>query len=173
MKLLFFVITLFLFSCTIKMPEIKITGERTTLEKQILGEYMQIEDQQWFLISERSLSSADFSRGKNREMIGAVRERIFLRDDINEFKIKGYLGEDTTSFIVLYPEFDTTSITAKDLSRVNLIVEKENSARGTIIATLSQSYLNRDVKRAFYNLNLDQSPEDSFYRDFEGNWEQK
>ena len=53
------------------------------------------------------------------------------------------------------------------------VLDDENRAREIIISTLSESYLEKDVKRAFYNLIIDLSPEDSYYRDSEGSWEQK
>ncbi|PID26909.1 MAG: hypothetical protein CR982_07625 [Candidatus Cloacimonadota bacterium] len=173
MKPIIFIFLILTISCTIKMPEIQITGERTTLEKQILGEYMEIEDKQWFLISERSVSNKDFEIGKNRKMIEAIRKRIFLRDEIKEFKIKGYIGEDITSLVAVISPKKLEKLSKKDRDRIYFVVDEENMARSIIILTLSESYIKRDVKRAFYNLNIDTSPEGSFYRDSNGDWEKK
>ena len=40
-------------SCTVKIPDIKITGEKTALENQVMGEYAKIKEDAWMIASER------------------------------------------------------------------------------------------------------------------------
>lgn len=162
-----------MFSCTVKMPDIKITGEKTTLEKQILGEYLSIEETEWMLISERGSDNINFETASNRKIIEAVRKRLFLLDEVNEYKIKGFFGEDTTGYITIVSKDKIEGILPKDLDRINLILENENSSRKVIINEVSNKYSYTETKKAFYNLNIDKSPKGTLIRNFEGKWDIK
>ena len=46
-------------SCAVKAPEVRITGEKTALEKQILGTYAQIKEDVWMVASVRSSEAGE------------------------------------------------------------------------------------------------------------------
>ena len=41
--------------CSVKVPELNVTGEKTALENQVLGTYQQIESDSWVIASTRSV----------------------------------------------------------------------------------------------------------------------
>ncbi|MDZ7262572.1 MAG: hypothetical protein ONB05_10760 [candidate division KSB1 bacterium] len=92
--LLFF--TLLVLNCSVKAPEVKITGEKTALENQVVGTYQQIEEDTWMVASVRASGQqpkVTMSEEKKR-VLEAVQNRKFNKDDIDQFKRDGVLGEN-------------------------------------------------------------------------------
>lgn len=94
-----------LFGCTIKPPEVQLTGEKTALERQILGTYHEISDEAWMIASVRSSEfetkieqKSPISEEKQR-VLEAIQNQNFNQDDIDEFKRKGCVGENNQGYL--------------------------------------------------------------------------
>ena len=121
-------------TCSVKAPEVNITGEKTALENQVIGTYQQIEEDVWTLASVRSANSTkkpNVSAEKKR-VLEAVQGRKFNKDDIDEFLEDGFVGENIQGLL----EIRDNNKLEKDAdlkNRVLKIVEKENDFRKTIM----------------------------------------
>lgn len=82
-KQLFIVIVLVASACSIKPPEVRLTGEKTALEKEILGTYHQMREDTWMVASTRGVEekpqeamspekSARSRRSANRSSTGTT-----------------------------------------------------------------------------------------------------
>jgi hypothetical protein len=178
MKFLFIAILASLIaSCTVKIPDIKITGEKTALENQVMGEYAKIKDDAWMVASERGDGGIKITADR-RDVVEAVRDREFYKDDLNELKTAGVLGENQKGLVeIVNPE---AIAKMDDVTRNNaiLVIEKENRARSLIM----QRIIETDVKfnsepetvyASFFNMNLSESPPKTFYRNKKGDWVKK
>ena len=90
-------------ACTIHPPDIKITDEKTALENQVLGTYNEIEEDVWMIASVRSSEpgeQVELSKEK-KVVLKAYQNREFNKDDIDEFKNDGCVGETRQGLLVL------------------------------------------------------------------------
>ena len=46
-----------LLRCSVRAPELNVTGEKTALENQVLGTYQQIESDSWLIASSRAVGA--------------------------------------------------------------------------------------------------------------------
>ncbi len=178
----FFKISLILFilsitSCTVKIPDIKITGEKTALENQVMGEYTKIKEDAWMVASERGDGQLKITADR-KDVVEAVRDREFLKDDINELKIKGHFGEITTGFLEIVDNEKITKLEKKERDLIDLLLKKENKARSLIMKRIIEtdtkfSSAPNEVYQAFFVMNLEDSPENSFYKNKKGKWVKK
>jgi len=132
--LLIVLIGTFIFSCSVKAPEVNITGEKTALENQVIGTYQQIEEDVWTLASVRSVGSKQkvTMSAEKKRVLEAVQGRKFNKDDIEEFLQKGIVGENSQGLL----EIRDNSKIEKDTelqNRVTKIVESENNYRRVIM----------------------------------------
>lgn len=172
-----YVILFALISCTVNIPDIKITGEKTALENQVMGEYAKISEDAWMIASERSADGIRITADR-RDVVEAVRDREFYRDDVNELKIMGILGELRNGLldIVDTGRLERLDDTAK--KNALMVIEKENRSRTLIM----QRIIETDVKfnsqpdvvyESFFNMNLADSPPRTFYKNHRGDWTRK
>ena len=101
MRWLFLFLSLFILQCSIKAPEITLTGEKTVIESQILGAHEKIQDQTWMTASARSGKSASAQQGDGQQeaVQDAMQNRKFYMEDINELKRDQTIGENNKGFI--------------------------------------------------------------------------
>ena len=180
-------------SCTVNIPDIKITGEKTALENQILGEYKKIKEDAWMIASERG----EYNKNSNnleipadkKEIIEAIRNREFNKDDVDEFKILGIIGEKRDGLLEIVNNSEIEeSFNEKKKKLLEKILLEENNDRDIIMkrifnlsfssgddskATLKKEELQKEIKKSFFILNLEESPENTFYRDDKNEWEKK
>ena len=171
-------IAILLSSCSIKLPDIKITGEKTALENQILGEYKKIKEDVWLIASERSSVKLTIPVD-NSKVLKAVRDRLFYKDDITEYKIKGVVGEKRNGLIAIIENKNYLGLTNDEKKLVDKILIKDNEARTIILSRILElnpslnKYNKSEIEIAFFNMMLDESPDKSYYRNRENKWEQK
>ena len=178
----FFKISLILFaisitSCTVKIPDIKITGEKTALENQVMGEYTKIKEDAWMVASERGDGRLKITADR-KDVVEAVRDREFLKDDINELKIKGYLGETISGLLEVVDKETVLKLEKKEKDLIGLLLKKENQARSLIMKRIIETDTKfrsspNEVYQAFFVMNLEDSPEKSFYKNKKGKWVKK
>jgi uncharacterized protein YdbL (DUF1318 family) len=100
---LFFVslATLLLAACSVNAPEMKFTGEKTALENQILGAYNQVKEDVWMVASVRAANpdSQITISDEKRAVLTAMQNQEFNKDDIEEFKRDGAVGENAKGLL--------------------------------------------------------------------------
>ncbi|MCD6578238.1 DUF1318 domain-containing protein [bacterium] len=164
-------------SCTVKIPDIKITGEKTALENQVLGEYSKIKEDAWMVASERGGGKIKITADR-KEVVEAVRDREFLKDDINELKLKGYLGETPSGLIRIVDPEKISKLEKKEKNLIELLLKKENKARTLIMQRIIETDAKfksspKKVYQAFFLMNLEDSPENTYYKNKKNKWVKK
>jgi uncharacterized protein YdbL (DUF1318 family) len=120
--------------CAVKAPEVRITGTRTALENQILGTYAQIQEDVWMVASVRSSEGGEevvISEEKQR-VLDAMQNREFNKDDVDEFKKDGCVGENNQGLL----ELRTSAKLEQDAeynTLVQTIIWQENRDRKIIM----------------------------------------
>jgi hypothetical protein len=121
--------------CVIASPEINLTGNRTVVERQIVGDYKELEKDSWIISSVRTTvqktKGAGTMTAADRELFLAMKVREFHLERINGYKKDGALGENSRGLIEYRKtaEFEKDSKAKKVLES---IIENENEARRTI-----------------------------------------
>jgi len=171
-----FLATIILFSCTIKIPDIKVTGEKTALENQILGEYNKVKEDAWMMASQRGSGKVEIPKDK-KEIIEAVRNREFNKDDVDEFKSIGLFGEKPDGLLGLVDSSIATTEQSQEYA--DKIFAEENRDRNIIIKRITevntdfQAAGKGEVEKAFFAMNLEESPKGTYYLNPKGKWEKK
>lgn len=170
-------LTISITSCTVKIPDIKITGEKTALENQVLGEYSKIKEDAWMVASERGDGQIKITADR-KEVVEAVRDREFLKDDINELKMKGYLGEVTNGLLEIVDPEEISDLDKKEKNLVKLLLDKENNSRKLIMQRIIETDAKfksspNEVYQAFFVMNLEDSPKKTFYKNKKDKWVKK
>ena len=171
-------IPLFLFTrCSVQAPELRVTGEKTALEREVIGTYERMSEDTWMIASSRSANGgkkAEISEEKKR-VLEALQQQKFNKDDIEEFKRKGYVGENNLGFLEIRnpDELQKDSNTYK---LVNEIVTEENNDREVIINRVIE--LNQNLKNAvqenvmaiFAQMYQENSPVGTWVQQKIGDW---
>jgi uncharacterized protein YdbL (DUF1318 family) len=176
-----FYICLFLISgCSIKAPEVRLTGEKTALEREVIGTYHQMREDTWMIASTRTANEdtvAVVSREK-RQVLEALREQEYNKDDIDEFKQKGYVGENKRGFLDIRPS-EALDSDANMKQLVQEIVSEENQDREIIMGRVIE--LNESLKKAvrenvlviFARMNQENSLPGTWIQQPDGEWNKK
>jgi hypothetical protein len=102
--------------CSIKAPEVRVTGEMTALEQEVIGAYNQMKEDTWMIASTRDTEDTTGQVSvspEKRQVLEALQNQKFNKDDIDEFKMKGYVGEKNDGFLLV-----------RNLEKYNLVPEK-------------------------------------------------
>jgi hypothetical protein len=130
LPLIFMMIT----ACTIVPPRISLTGEKTVIERQIIGDYRELESDAWVISSVKtppSEKSGQALTGTDPELMTAIRIRQFHSEKIARYKAQGAIGEAGTGLAAYRPVSSYES--KKDEKDVLLtVIKNENDARLTI-----------------------------------------
>jgi uncharacterized protein YdbL (DUF1318 family) len=183
-------------ACAIKAPDIKLSGERTTMENQILGSYEDMKEDVWMVASVRSTEPAqkmELSESK-RQSLEAVNNRRFNKDDIDEFKQKQFVGEDNHGFLTILENLDAKirqglgedtdpqkaqENTAKTRKLVEDIITEENADRKVImqrVIELNENLTDKDfakVEQIFTKMNRDNAAPGDWIQQDDGAWTKK
>ncbi|MCL1911005.1 MAG: YdbL family protein [Leptospirales bacterium] len=120
---------------TIVPPKISMTGEKTVIERQITGEYMELESDAWVVSSIKTLSGEGLAEisvdGYDEELINAISIRNFHSDKIIRYKSEGAIGEAATGFI-LYRSLPLYEKQKAEKDILMAVIKNENDARLTI-----------------------------------------
>jgi hypothetical protein len=117
-------------ACGIKTNQVTI-GQKTSLEKQLMGEVEPLTEEEMLVSSVRA--SGGVQAGSQDDLqsraIAARRRQLFNRDDIDEFKTAGCLGEGRQALVV------QRSCTTDDESASlrDRVLREENADRQAII----------------------------------------
>ena len=120
--------------CSITPPNVHITGEKTVIERQIIGDYMEIEKDAWTISSIRTTVGQKNISGKmagDPELFKYMKIREFHYDKIREYKSEGAIGENNKGFIQ-YMETKKYEISPAEKKILLTVIDEENTARREI-----------------------------------------
>lgn len=169
-----------LLSCSIKAPEVRVTGEKTALEREVVGTYHQMEEDTWMIASTRGGKAEKKFKvsPEKKKVLEALQEQKFNKDDVDEFKRKEYVGENSRGFLEIRPSKEL----AKDTEKTKLveeIVQEENADREVImnrVIELNSSLkkaVKKDVLAIFARMNQENSPKGTWIQTQDGKWRRK
>lgn len=131
-------------SCiTVVPPTISLTGEKTVIERQIVGDYRELEKDAWSISSVKTTTGRSASQGQisgDPEIVRAVKIRDYIGDKLSAYKREGALGESASGF-VSYRETRKYESSPDLRKSLMLVIEEENRARKTIF---TRSLMNID-----------------------------
>ncbi|MDZ7294876.1 MAG: YdbL family protein [candidate division KSB1 bacterium] len=173
-------VTCLVAGCSVRAPEVQVTGEKTALENQVIGTYQQVADESWMIASTRAADSGQKAQmaTEKKEVLEAVQNRKFNKDDIDEFKREGALGENNQGFLELRP-LPRLEEDAEYRSLVLRIMNEENRDRKIIYDRVLE--LNPNASRAgasavyavFAKMNIEESAPGTWVQDEDGTWRRK
>ncbi len=166
--------------CSIKAPEVTVTGEKTTLEKQVEGTYQEIENDADMVASTRAVEGKrkPVMSIEKRLVLKAIQNRKFNQDDVEEFKRLRILGENNQGLL----EIREKAKLKKDpelRKRVLAILNEENHDRKIIMNRIIQ--VNENLKNAspgevqsvFAKMNREDSKPGTWIQLSNGKWVKK
>ncbi|PJA29586.1 MAG: hypothetical protein CO189_01980 [candidate division Zixibacteria bacterium CG_4_9_14_3_um_filter_46_8] len=139
---------LVLASCTVKPPEITVTGEKTVLERQLFGDY-ELSPKSIFLPAASggiytpdsiglpdTLHRSDHPRleveSGRKEYLSALANHRFNLDDVDKFKDIGVLGEDNRGYLYQFND-KVFQLPPPDAAVLKEVLDEENRGRRIIM----------------------------------------
>ncbi|MDZ7369570.1 MAG: YdbL family protein [candidate division KSB1 bacterium] len=125
-------------ACSIKTPEITLTGEKTALENQIIGSFEQLNQQDHLTTSVRTALSDEAVTGKSESVIQALQNQQFIQDEIDELKRDKVIGENNSGYLEILgnEKYQKDPLYRKQVDR---LVEEENNNRRIIYQKAAMS----------------------------------
>jgi len=165
--------------CSVKLPELTFTGEKTALENQVLGAYQQLESDSWLIASTRSFNSNTTERSApKQEVLEAVQNRKFNKDDVDELKRAKVVGEDNKGYLAILGN-ESYRERSEYKQFVDQIVMEENRDRQIVYERIMAVNLSANqagsakVSDIFAKLNLDASEPGTMIQTPDGKWIEK
>jgi uncharacterized protein YdbL (DUF1318 family) len=164
-------------ACSIKPPEFRVTGEKTALEKEILGTYHQMREDTWMVASTRgpeTRAAAPMSPEKKRSL-DALQEQAFNRDDVEEFKRNGWIGETNEGWLEVRESADLPR-NAERRKFLDDIAREENDDRRVILERVVElndalkRAVPKDVSAVFAKMYQENSPKGTWIQQPDGTW---
>ncbi|HNX24523.1 MAG TPA: DUF1318 domain-containing protein, partial [Spirochaetota bacterium] len=119
-------------------PNVNLTGEKTVIERQIVGDYMELEKDAWTISSVKTAVAKKNLSGKmsgDPELFKYMKVREFHYDKIKEYKSEGALGEANTGY-VQYMETKKYESSPAEKKILLTVIDEENRARKKIFDRL-------------------------------------
>jgi hypothetical protein len=120
----------------ISPPEIRLTGEKTVIERQIVGEYRELEKDAWIVSSVRTSVTKTKGApmvlsGGDEDLFKALKVREFNEEKLRIYKDEGAIGETNAGYAAYIPtqRYEGNAGLKKALMKV---IEDENGARASI-----------------------------------------
>ena len=79
--------------CVIIPPKFQLTGERTLVEKQIAGEYRELEEDAWIVSTMKTNLDSEKNEGSSGDSDSLSAVRIMNQERISSYKAEGAVGE--------------------------------------------------------------------------------
>jgi len=160
----------------------ELTSQRTALENQVMGSYRELDDDMILASSVRGGKANGMPISPEKKgAIDAREDQEFNRDDIDELKNKGLIGETAAGTVALLPKSlgGHVRTKAKEILLANRLVDEENRDRATIwkrIIASNENLATKDlpeVRRTYAKMQRDQATPGQWLQDKSGRWEQK
>jgi uncharacterized protein YdbL (DUF1318 family) len=166
--------------CSVQTPEVRFTGEKTALENQILGTYSQVKEDVWMVASVRAANpdSQVTLSDEKRAVLSAIQNREFNKDDIDEFKREGAVGENNRGYLELRP-LERLEKDAAYKKLVEQLLAEENHDRQIIMQRIIainpevQTADPAEIESAFAKLNRDNARPGEWLQTPTGEWARK
>ena len=175
---LLLVLAAVLMACSVKPPEVRFTGEKTALEREVVGTYESMTEDTWMIASTRSTGGGKAKVSpEKKKVLAALRQQKFNKDDIDEFKREGWIGENNQGFLEIRPSKDLENQETRKL--VEEIVAEENSDREVIMGRVIelnaslQKTVREDVLVIFAKMNRENTLDGTWIQQPNGTWEKK
>lgn len=167
---------------------VDVTTQRTALENQVMGSYRELEDDLILASSVRGGKKQAKVKAKDQEAspskmraLDARENQQFNRDDLDELKDKGILGEAAAGTVTMLPAglASGPAPDAGDTKLARMLVDEENADRATIWQRIIESNPNLsdkdlpEVKKTYAKMQQAQSTKGQWYEDDAGKWERK
>ncbi|MDP2359286.1 MAG: DUF1318 domain-containing protein [bacterium] len=160
-------------ACSLQAPEIKVTGERSLLEKQVLGSYQSFGREMWMATSLRGLPDSMATAGERENLLKSIRRRRFNQDDRLRLLAAGQLGENRDGRLELLA---ADLPPGSERSLLERVVEQDNQDREVLLARLRRLYPEQDageLARLFAAIQQDEAPRGARIQRADGSWTAK
>lgn len=167
----------------INPPVINLTGEKTVIERQIVGDYMELEKDAWTLSSIKTTAGRKNTSGRisgDSELFKFLKVREFHFDKIKEYKSEGAIGEGSSGYI-RYMETKKYESSPAEKKILLTVIDEENRARGGIFSR--SVFLSKGSEpskgeiesfgKGFAEEQRGLSAKDEWIQDNSGNWGRK
>ena len=122
-------------SClSIVPPDVNLTGEKTVIERQIVGDYMELEKDAWTISSVKTTVGKKNTSGRmsgDPELFKYIKVREYHADKIKEYKTEGSLGEGNSGYIQ-YMDNKKYESSPAEKKILLTVIDEENLARKEI-----------------------------------------
>ena len=127
-------------------PAINITGEKTALQRQLIGDYHELEQDAWVTSTVMTPSKGNRKAVINADekLLNAIQIRELNSDIIRLYKDRGLIGEQNNGYIAIVDEKKLQSLQESDAIRT--IVQQENNARSIIFVKSSGATKSNETK---------------------------
>ena len=183
----FMIFTLFFMnlSCAnLVQVKVDVVDQRTALENQVLGSYESVDGDRMLLASVRSVNAngelvptQPIPEGKKRA-IYAMQRSLFNRDDIDQLKAIGGVGEGKDGYL-RYFETPEISSDPKKVAFAKNLVSEENEDRKTLyqrIVEINKEFKDGDINKVatiMAGLNRDSAKKGEMIETDSGKWVMK
>jgi len=185
MKILFITLitALFFVSCssgpsciTITTPKIRLTGDKTAIENQIVGEYREVEKDTWLISSvnnsiQNSHSSKDSKIG-DKTLLLNMKIRELHESEIKKYKNEGAIGERNNGLIKYMKTFKYEHNGNEKKLLLNTI-KIENEARENIFKRVLFLKLQKEASKKEISIFAEKFAEEQRALANKNNWIQK
>lgn len=169
---------LFLLGCTFNFD---LTSQRTALENQVLGAYRDLDDEIILMSTMRGpqSESASETRKVAPRVVDQRRNQEFNRDDIEELKDLGVVGETRDGLLALLPTSKRQKGADAQAPLAALLVAEENRDRRLIwqhIIRRSRNLTLQDlpkVGRTYGDMQVTKVSPGQWYQSHAGDWIQQ
>ena len=148
----FAILSLLFHKCSciyIRPPKVNLTGNKTAIERQIVGDYKELEKDAWMISSIRTPIEKDqkaaMIQGGDRYLYRAMKVREFHLDKIRIYKDEGALGETNNGYIVYRPA-EKYERNKGDKNILFTVVKEENKARKAIFSRSIIRHKSKKIK---------------------------
>jgi hypothetical protein len=117
-------------------PDVVLTGEKTVVERHIVGDYKELEKDAWTVSSVKTSVAKKSASGKvagDPELLKFIKVREFHNDKIKEYKTEGALGEANTG-LLKYMETKKYESSPAEKKILMALIDEENKARQEIFS---------------------------------------
>ncbi len=156
--------------CSIHAPEVRVTGERTTLEQQILGQYQELSRELWAVGSTRSLPDSLAPESGIQKVAEAIRVRRFYLDDRLRYLAQGRIAEGYDGLLKKREDPAIPPLTPLELGNFNNFWYPELGARKVILDRLRRLNPGREEEavRIFAGIQRDEAPPGAYIENEKG-----
>ncbi len=175
-----FFIVIATLECSIRIPDVTVSGEMDPFEKQVLGLFLKLENdfQSVPVTTAGKPYNPKTKYSDDRKVLQALMARKLKKKDIDEVKQSEIVGEQNNGFLkILYPEKMEND--SDRYNYINRLVAEENQNRKILLQRVYAMNKNIDedkkfqVNSIFAKINIQNSKSGDWIQLAEGGWVKK